>query len=562
MYPELINHIKKERQAGKSDAEIKNELLDAGWKESDVNGGFRSISSEIDKLKLRKEEFKENEEAGLNKASLSENNPGDIRGFGILTFFKFVFAIYIFFTILAAILGDLLPSLLADLLSELFPFLIAIPLGWNLIFFLIPFFIGGIIGLFAIREVEKKNPLGLYTLIFLICIGSISIAVSIWTAHLSNIGFASVTRDFIPSIFQPLVASFWVLIYLTSLFYLIFLNKQLFNLGGKLNLFLILIIIEILFILGVVVNFYSISLKETESLKQMQAERIRILESQVIQPTTVIPPTVKQTQPEEKVMITGPVITPVLFKNVDKSILGSFGFSWSGQFPIYGGGPILDWVDINTFALYPGTPYLKDKNGVYNLYFGGLSRMDGADPETFAVYSYEFAKDKNRIYIYGITEYPPDLDVPTFQGLGANYYKDKKNVYLGHVIYEETKATKYNQDSYWRLEKISGFDAETFQFLGVCGCVEKSCSYYVKDIEGAYCGYDDKLEKIQGADSQTFVYVGQFDENPGGLPVSSGIAKDKNCVYRGGKKVVDANGACVNPIACTAENLIADCRLK
>lgn len=250
------------------------------------------------------------------------------------------------------------------------------------------------------------------------------------------------------------------------------------------------------------------------------------------------------------------LIQPVLVKDLQEETLKQLGWSWYGPTPVY--GSILDWADINTLAIYKGTPYVKDKNGVYSSYFGGISGIEGADPNTFIVYSYELAKDKNRIYITGVTEYPQDLDVPTFQKVGANYFKDKNSVYLGDVIFEK----KYNQLSHWRLEKILGLHAPTFQYLNICGCVEKSCTFYTKDERGVYCGYDNNFEKIQGADSATFEYVGEFDETPGGLPAYSGIAKDKFCIYRGGKKIVDVNNVCINPSVCTTNNLVTSCGLK
>ncbi len=247
------------------------------------------------------------------------------------------------------------------------------------------------------------------------------------------------------------------------------------------------------------------------------------------------------------------LIQPVLVKDLQEETLKQLGWSWYGPTPVY--GSILDWADINTLEIYKGTPYVKDKNGVYSSYFGGISRMEGADPNTFIVYSYELAKDKNHIYITGVTEYPQDLDVPTFQKVGANYFKDKNLVYLGDVIFEK----KYNQLSHWRLEKILELHAPTFQYLNICGCVEKSCTFYTKDKQGVYCGYDNNFEKIQGADSSTFEYVESY--SPGEM-LNSGIAKDKFCVYNGGEKVVDANNVCINPSTCTSDNLVAGCGLK
>lgn len=102
---------------------------------------------------------------------------------------------------------------------------------------------------------------------------------------------------------------------------------------------------------------------------------------------------------------------------------------------------------------------------------------------------------------------------------------------------------------------IAGADAATFIALGVCRRVETSYSYYAKDKDRVYCG--DTV--IEGADAATFEFVGLFDENPGGMPTTSGIAKDKNCIYRGGKKVTDANGVCINPEKCSLSSDVNFC---
>ena len=55
--------------------------------------------------------------------------------------------------------------------------------------------------------------------------------------------------------------------------------------------------------------------------------------------------------------------------------------------------------DINSFE-YIGRGYLKDKN---NVYYDG-KKINGANPETFILYSSQYgdAKDKNGYYYYGI----------------------------------------------------------------------------------------------------------------------------------------------------------------
>ena len=246
-------------------------------------------------------------------------------------------------------------------------------------------------------------------------------------------------------------------------------------------------------------------------------------------------------------------ISPILLKDLDAEALKSSGWSWYGSFPSK--GVILDWADRDTFTIYPDTPYFKDKNRVY---YDLTTMLEGADSATFVVYDNYFAKDKNRIYLSGTADYPQALDVSTFEKVDLNYFKDKSNVYFSDLIFEK----KFGQSSYYHLEPINGLDAGSFKYLGICGCVEKSCAFYVKDKNNAFCGYNDNLPIIDGADSATFEYVGQYNENPEGMPVSSGIAKDKNCVYRADKKVLDINDACFSPVNCTKDNLANGCGLK
>ena len=72
-------------------------------------------------------------------------------------------------------------------------------------------------------------------------------------------------------------------------------------------------------------------------------------------------------------------------------------------------------------------------------------------------------------------------------------------------------------------------------------------------LNESYAWKDAKI--IAGADPSTFEYVGQYDDNPGGMPLSSGVGRDKNCIYRRDKKLLDSAGMCIKSTNCTANSL-------
>jgi len=206
-------------------------------------------------------------------------------------------------------------------------------------------------------------------------------------------------------------------------------------------------------------------------------------------------------------------------------------------------------VDIATFEVL-SRYWTKDQN---NFYHNG-NIIENIDRDTFEVVeSGNMAKDKNNLYIEQAGYYKeplilnaseattnPDLD--TFTHLQGNYYIDKNNAYLWSQSKQPTHI----------YEEV---DTATFEILGTCRCVEKSCSSYIKDKNNVYCYKSVMVD----ADAQSFEFIGLYDENPGGLPVTAGIAKDKTCIYRNGEKTLDANGKCVSPINCTEDNIEEGC---
>lgn len=288
------------------------------------------------------------------------------------------------------------------------------------------------------------------------------------------------------------------------------------------------------------------------------------------------------------------IISPILLKDLDAEALKSSGWSWYGSFPSK--SVILDWADRDTFVIYLGTPYFKDKNRVY---YDLTTMLEGADSDTFVVYDYSFAKDKNRIYLSGIVDYPQSLDVNTLERVDTNFFKDKNNVYFSSIISDK----KFDQSSYYHLEpmrgldadsfetsgggvyggryyvdkngvyfanygvslvgndtmsldKISGADNATFQVMGLCGF--KGAAVYAKDKNNVYEGRGI----LGGVDVKTFEFIANFDDGDGGHSIFSCITKDKKCIYKNDQKILDANGSCISPVNCNKDNLDIGCGLK
>jgi hypothetical protein len=232
-------------------------------------------------------------------------------------------------------------------------------------------------------------------------------------------------------------------------------------------------------------------------------------------------------------------------KDADASTFEYLGYSFSrdNKTVFYRYSSIHD-VDIETLEIL-NRDWFKDKDNVF--FHGNI--VGSAHPETFEVLQdTNFAKDRNYIFYsnVGVLAKEPKIVLgatpDTFESINGSYFYDDDEVFLS---------------SYETLHPIEGADSSTFELMSSCSCVEGSCSFYAKDAEQVYCGAE-----VIDADPETFEYVGGFNENPGGLPVSSGIAKDKNCIFRAGEKVLDKNGTCVSPVLCGEDNITTDCGLE
>ncbi len=197
-------------------------------------------------------------------------------------------------------------------------------------------------------------------------------------------------------------------------------------------------------------------------------------------------------------------------------------------------------TDPSSFEIIKYAQYQKDKDHVYVL---GVI-LDGADPSTFEKIGSYF-RDKARVYyphprneIFKETDPMSDrvvvknIDGKTFEIIpnGNVYYKDKNNIYRG------------DGDD---LTPFTGVDMKTFEVLGECGCIEKSCGYYSKDNSHVFCG----TTLIKDADPRTFTIIGSFG-NSGGMPMRETIAKDKNCIYKQELAFLKPDGLCVSPSEC------------
>ena len=177
--------------------------------------------------------------------------------------------------------------------------------------------------------------------------------------------------------------------------------------------------------------------------------------------------------------------------------------------------------------------YQKDQ---YHVYWGEHAMSD-ADAKTFNMIDAITARDNHAVY-YGYN-FPPTVVLPvdaaSFHAVsnGMNmYYADLLHVYVG--------------DEY-TLTPLEGATPLSFNVLGKCGCVEKSCGYYTKDEQSVFCG----SKKLQGADPATFSVIGSYGDNGEGMPFFETIAKDKNCVYQQELPLLSSNGTCVSPLMCT-----------
>lgn len=158
MNQELEEYIKKSREAGQPDQQIKENLLKAGWKNEEINNALLSRNNNQDS------DHSENIET-------------------ILTFFKAVSLAYIFIVPLFVALlgvgkvGELPFYLIASSGYPIFPdslsFITGIYLGPISI-------IGGILGLISVKLIKKKKIVGLIILTILVIL-AVFLTIIAWS---------------------------------------------------------------------------------------------------------------------------------------------------------------------------------------------------------------------------------------------------------------------------------------------------------------------------------------------------------------------------------------------
>lgn len=204
----------------------------------------------------------------------------------------------------------------------------------------------------------------------------------------------------------------------------------------------------------------------------------------------------------------------------------------------------------------------------------GVDLEADADPTMFAAITNAWGKDKEHIFLEGqevqrLGSTTPAIDTATFETLGDVFVRDQQGVYEvqnyyywlipgvdaqsfivinrqyakdAHVVYFlHDTGTKYE------VLPIAGLDPSTFHVIGVCGSAENYHTYAAADAHTVLAGD----APIEGADAATFRIVGEYDQNPGGFPMTGSYAVDKNHVYKDCTQII----AGADPAECTKDNL-------
>jgi len=180
-------------------------------------------------------------------------------------------------------------------------------------------------------------------------------------------------------------------------------------------------------------------------------------------------------------------------------------------------------ADPNTFILFDGGYFSKDKN---NIYAGSLI-LPGADPDSFSLLEGGYQKDNSRVYIYlpayegeGSTKVVASAEPKQFQVLDDKIplAKDSDSVFVAGSILPDVST---------EFHVLSPLQAEAFKLHGVY-TTDGNIAYYFEEFE---VPYQPKKLKIIGADFVTLVSI-------------DGVyAKDKYYVYIRGKRIEEADVA-------------------
>jgi len=208
-------------------------------------------------------------------------------------------------------------------------------------------------------------------------------------------------------------------------------------------------------------------------------------------------------------------------------------------------------ADVLTFN-FLGDGYAKDKNNVYY----GSSTILNSDKQSFIFLGDGYAKDSNNVYHKG--KILSGVDSASFT-LVDGYAKDKNNVFRwGKILDIEIDPTSFSVVSdvvikddkrvYFRDYDVynlaSNVDAGTFEYIGKCKCVEKSCRSYFKDKNNIFI----ENKPIDLIDTPSFQYIG-FYGTVRELPYSVSYSKDLYNVYHScGLILEDANPSTFNDL--------------
>ena len=109
---------------------------------------------------------------------------------------------------------------------------------------------------------------------------------------------------------------------------------------------------------------------------------------------------------------------------------------------------ILDAADPDSFRVFEGNCYAKDKNFVY--YYNGM-RIEGADHKTFEIIDAWHTKDLSSVYYMGTRI--EGADVKTFEAVKGDYAKDKNSVYYKGIRIEGADQGSFEVNNYGTAAK-------------------------------------------------------------------------------------------------------------
>ena len=183
-----------------------------------------------------------------------------------------------------------------------------------------------------------------------------------------------------------------------------------------------------------------------------------------------------------------------------------------------------------------------------------------ADIATFKIINFNYAKDKNHVYLYG--KILTNRDSQTFQLVtekAYQYTKDKNHVYYNDEIIDNANpasfvlldySTGYSKDDkyvFYERTMLPGADPATIQVLDKqSSSYIVGADYYIKDAKQVYY----KGEVIEGADAATFAFI--LDPR-----TATTYAKDKKHVFYENQIVIEADPQTFEPIFLQGDGGIA-----